>query len=66
MILATLMATVLVFATVSQTIQVQAQEVEDGYSYPRGASEEEKKQIDEQEQEMWEDAGYPGANQMIL
>lgn len=33
---------------------------DDGYTYPDDASEEEKEEIDEQEQEAWEDAGRPG------
>jgi hypothetical protein len=33
---------------------------DDGYTYPDDASEEEKKEIDEREQEAWEDAGRPG------
>ena len=33
---------------------------DDGYTYPDDASDEEKEEIDEQEQEAWEDAGRPG------
>lgn len=33
---------------------------DDGYTYPDDATEEEKEEIDEQEQEAWEDAGRPG------
>ena len=33
---------------------------DDGYTYPDDASEEEKEEIDEREQEAWEDAGRPG------
>lgn len=33
---------------------------DDGYTYPEGATEEEKEEIDEREQEAWEDAGRPG------
>ncbi len=33
---------------------------DDGYTYPDDATEEEKEDIDEQEQEAWEDAGRPG------
>jgi hypothetical protein len=33
---------------------------DDGYTYPDDASDEEKEDIDEQEQEAWEDAGRPG------
>jgi hypothetical protein len=35
-------------------------EEDDGYVYPDDATEEEKKEIDEQEREAWEDAGRPG------
>lgn len=35
---------------------------DDGYTYPDDASDEEKEEIDEQEQEAWEDAGRPGDN----
>ena len=33
---------------------------DDGYTYPDNASDEEKEEIDEREQEAWEDAGRPG------
>lgn len=33
---------------------------DDGYTYPDDATEEEKEEIDEREQEAWEDAGRPG------
>jgi hypothetical protein len=33
---------------------------DDGYTYPDDASDEEKEEIDEKEQEAWEDAGRPG------
>jgi hypothetical protein len=33
---------------------------DDGYTYPDDASEDEKEEIDEREQEAWEDAGRPG------
>jgi hypothetical protein len=33
---------------------------DDGYTFPDDASEEEKEEIDEREQEAWEDAGRPG------
>jgi hypothetical protein len=35
---------------------------DDGYTYPDDATDEEKEEIDEQEQEAWEDAGRPGDN----
>jgi hypothetical protein len=35
---------------------------DDGYTYPDDATEEEKEEIDEREQEAWEDAGRPGDN----
>jgi hypothetical protein len=41
-------------------IPVSASSEDDGYTYPDDASEEEKEEIDEQEQEAWEDAGRPG------
>lgn len=35
---------------------------DDGYTYPDDATEDEKEEIDEREQEAWEDAGRPGDN----
>jgi hypothetical protein len=34
---------------------------DDGYTYPDDATEEEKREIDERELEMWQEAGHPGA-----
>jgi hypothetical protein len=42
------------------SIYASAVTEDDGYVYPDDASEEEKDEIDEQEQEAWEDAGRPG------
>ncbi|MGC1133445.1 MAG: hypothetical protein WA941_11515 [Nitrososphaeraceae archaeon] len=36
---------------------------DDGYTYPKNATEEEKATIDAQEQKAWVDAGRPGAPQ---
>jgi hypothetical protein len=38
---------------------------DDGYTYPEGATKEEKEEIDEREQKAWEDAGRPGENDEI-
>jgi hypothetical protein len=42
------------------TIYASPTTEDDGYTYPDDASEEEKEEIDEREQEAWEDAGRPG------
>lgn len=56
------MAVMLVLATVTTTMPLKAQETDDGYTYPPGATDEQKKQIDAEELEKWRDAGHPGAN----
>lgn len=58
---AIVMALVLVFATV-MPMTLKAVEEDDGYSYPPGATEEQKKQIDEKEKQMWLDAECPGVD----
>ena len=46
----------------SAPLSVYATSQDDGYVYPNDATEEEKEEIDEREQEAWEDAGRPGNN----
>ena len=46
----------------SAPLSVYATSQDDGYVYPDDATEEEKEEIDEREQEAWENAGRPGNN----
>lgn len=52
--------TMILPTNVSVSIYASPTTEDDGYTYPDGASEGEKEEIDEQEQEAWEDAGRPG------
>ena len=55
------MAIAMITSTLTSALAYASPTTEDdGYTYPDDASDEEKEEIDEQEQEAWEDAGRPG------
>ena len=58
--LITLILLLVAVLSVATNSPLSASIEDDDYTYPDDASEEEKQEIDEREQEAWEDAGRPG------
>jgi hypothetical protein len=58
--LAVIVITMIASTSTADLVYSTSTTEDDGYTYPDDASDEEKEDIDEQEQEAWEDAGRPG------
>jgi hypothetical protein len=59
-LIAVMVLTMITSTSIAVLVYASPTTEDDGYTYPDDASDEEKDEIDEQEQEAWEDAGRPG------